>query len=171
VIADSLAIVHGLPGRLRLRVPSGARTDGLAEAVTAQPGVTSARFTPATRGLLVLFAPEQVSPEAVIDAVAAHADVGAPAMPDLGHDRSPTPLGATIAATVGQANARFARATGGRADLGILVPVALTAWALAEIARGRAGALGWSTALWYAHGLFRDYALPPSHAPVTPQTD
>ena len=26
--------------------------------------------------------------------------------------------------------------------------------------RGRTGPIAWSTALWYAHGLFRDYALP-----------
>ena len=35
-------------------------------------------------------------------------------------------------------------------------------WALIEVVRGRTGPLAWSTALWYAHGLYRDYSLPPT---------
>ena len=36
----------------------------------------------------------------------------------------------------------------------------LTLWAARELLRGRTAPLAWSSALWYAHGLFRDYALP-----------
>jgi len=50
--------------------------------------------------------------------------------------------------------------TGGVLDLRTLAPLALVAWALLEIVRGKAGPLAWSAALWYAHGLFRDYTLP-----------
>jgi hypothetical protein len=40
------------------------------------------------------------------------------------------------------------------------VPLALTIWAGREILRGHAAPLAWSSALWYAHGLFRDYSVP-----------
>jgi hypothetical protein len=56
-------------------------------------------------------------------------------------------------------NARVARATGGRLDLAVLVPMALTAWAVRELLRAHVAPLAWSSALWYAHGLFRDYTL------------
>jgi hypothetical protein len=46
--------------------------------------------------------------------------------------------------------------------LGGLLPLALGGWAVAELVRGRTGPLAWSTALWYAHGLYRDYSIPPS---------
>jgi len=57
-------------------------------------------------------------------------------------------------------NARVAGTTGGAITLGVLVPAVLTLWAAREILRGRAAPLRWSSALWYAHSLFRDYALP-----------
>ena len=55
-----------------------------------------------------------------------------------------------------------ARSRGDAVGLGSLVPVALTVWAARELLLGRAGPLAWSTALWYAHGLFRDYNTPAS---------
>ena len=51
-------------------------------------------------------------------------------------------------------------ATHGLLGLGGLFPVALTAWAMAEVVRGRVAPLAWSSALWYAHGLFRNDQLP-----------
>jgi len=50
--------------------------------------------------------------------------------------------------------------SGGALTLGMLVPAVLTLWAARELLRGRAAPLAWSSALWYAHGLFRDYAFP-----------
>jgi hypothetical protein len=52
------------------------------------------------------------------------------------------------------------RATGGALDLRALLPLALGAWVLGEIFRGRAGPMAWSTALWFAPGLSRDSTLP-----------
>ncbi len=60
----------------------------------------------------------------------------------------------------GEVDQRVQRATRGLVGLGGLFPVALTAWALTEVVRGRAAPLAWSSALWYAHGLFRDYQVP-----------
>jgi hypothetical protein len=50
----------------------------------------------------------------------------------------------------------------GTLGLATLLPAALIGWALVEVLRGRTGPLTWSTALWYAHGLYRDYSLPTS---------
>ena len=49
--------------------------------------------------------------------------------------------------------------TRGAVGLGGLVPSALILWAVAEVVRGRVRPLAWSSALWYAYGLFRDYVV------------
>ena len=64
---------------------------------------------------------------------------------------------AAVTSLAQDVNARVTRASGGLVTLGALVPLALTVWAAGEVLRGRTGPLAWSTALWYAHGLFRDY--------------
>ena len=70
-------------------------------------------------------------------------------------------LGSLVAAAASsvfaEVNARVTRATGGLLTLGTLVPLALTVWAGREILRGRTAPLAWSSALWYAHAVFRDY--------------
>jgi hypothetical protein len=48
---------------------------------------------------------------------------------------------------------------GGMGGLGELAAVLLAKWATREIALGRTESLRWSTALWSAHGLFRDYGV------------
>ncbi len=57
---------------------------------------------------------------------------------------------------------RVRRATRDMIGLGGVVPAALAIWAVRELMLGRTAPLAWSTALWYAHGLFRDYNTPPS---------
>ena len=54
---------------------------------------------------------------------------------------------------------RVRRVTRGVVGLGGLVPSALILWAVAEVVRGRVRPLAWSSALWYAYGLFRDYVV------------
>lgn len=107
------------------------------------------------------------SPEAILEAVVAHAGVEPPATPQPIPLRSPRPAGArplaaAVRDTVSEVNAALRRTTGDTLDLGQLVPLGLAAWAVLEIVRGRVGPLAWSAALWYAHGLFRDYNLPAS---------
>jgi hypothetical protein len=157
---DSALVVHDVPGRLRIRLSAGARIDGLVEAVSKQAGVMSATWSEHTRGLLVLYRPEVTSNRTLIDAVTAHAGVGLlPAKsawrPSNGR---PTLVGA-VTDTVAEVNAAVGRLTGGIADLRTLVPLGLVVWAARQILRGQAGPLAWSAALWYAHGLFRDYGL------------
>jgi hypothetical protein len=157
-----LAVVHSIPGRLRVRLPPNARTQALQEAVGRLPGVTQCRWSPRTRSLLALYRPEEVGTEVLVDSIAAQADVDvSPAAiePESnGHGGSPAV--AALVQAVGGLNQRVRRATGGRITLGVLIPLALTLWAIRDATRGPLRPLPWSTALWYAHGLFRDYNLP-----------
>ena len=154
----ALAIVHTMQGRLRLRLTATAETGGLVEAIRSLPGVTQCTWNPRTHGLLVHYHPGEITPVAIIQAAATHTGMEAPD-PVSDHTVRDEPLAATITSAVGNLDARVARATRGRLDLGVLVPLALTAWALRGLLRPRVAPLSWSSALWYAHGLFRDYGL------------
>lgn len=160
-----LLIVHDIPGRLRLRLPTAATTDDLPAGMLKETGVTGCRWSARTRSLLVLYRPEAADATTLADAVARQ----------TGTERGPGPAGlasspleAGAALTVGLRDAaqvldeRVQRVTRGTLGLGSLVPLALMGWALTEVVRGRTGPLAWSSALWYAHGLYRDYSMPAS---------
>ena len=155
----TLEIVHRIPGRLRVRVPAAADATGLGEAVAALSGVTSTTWSPLTRRLLVLYDRERADETAIVSAIARHAEVDIASAPEPAANRDRPTLAATVTSVFSAADARIAGATGGAAGLGVLIPLALTVWAGRELLRGRAAPLAWSSALWYAHGLFRDYAL------------
>jgi hypothetical protein len=155
----TVAIVHRVPGRLRVRVPPGVRPDGLSEAVGALDGVTAVTWSPRTRGLLVLYEREALEADRILATIVAHAGVSVESAEPAATRQSemrPT-LAATVTEAFRQVDGRISRATGGALTLGVLAPVALTVWAGRELLRGRAAPLAWSSALWYAHGLFRDY--------------
>jgi heavy-metal-associated domain-containing protein len=153
----SLAVAHAMPGRLRLRLPVPAQTSDLVDVVRVAAGVTDCAWNEHTRSLLVRYRPEETTTDAIIETVAAHAGIAAP--DDNGHgDAGETPVAEVIAASVTRLNTGVVRATGGRLDLGVLVPLALGAWAFRQLLRSQVAPLSWSSALWYAHGLFRDYA-------------
>jgi hypothetical protein len=154
---DSVTVVHHVAGRLRVRIPAGADTEGLVDAVTALPAVLSASWSPRTRGLLVLYS-RAADPTAILDAIVEHTGAEPAVTPASSNGARPT-LAAAVTSLAQDVNARVTRASGGLVTLGVLVPLALTVWAAGEVLRGRTGPLAWSTALWYAHGLFRDYNL------------
>lgn len=161
-----LAVVHASPGRLRLRLSTGARTEGLAEAIRELSGVATCAWSPRTRGLLVQYRPDTITAGAIAKAVAERAGVTDDATSEMLD--TPTPVASNGRSTMsvsveqvfGEVNRRLGRATHGALDLAGVVPVALFAWAIAELLRGRLAPLTWSSALWYAHGLFRDYHHP-----------
>jgi hypothetical protein len=155
-IRDTLTVVHHVSGRLRVRIPSGAESAGLVDAVTAARGVRSAAWSPRTRGLLVLYDPGVADAAAILETIADHTGTDVTPSPLTSNGARPT-VAAAVTALAQDVNVRVTRASGGLITLGALVPVALTMWAAAEVVRGRTGPLAWSTALWYAHGLFRDY--------------
>jgi len=163
---NAVHVAHDIPGRLRLRLPAGAPAEGLQAAVSAVPGVTRTAWSPRTRSFLVLYDPATGSRAAIADAISQASGLPAPLAPDA-PSAAPAPSGEPGAALalgvrqlVGEVDERVQHATRGLVGLGGLLPVALTAWALAEVVRGRAAPLAWTSALWYAHGLFRDYQVP-----------
>ena len=154
------AVVHDMRGRLRLRIPPGTNAQALRDAVDRIEGVTACEWSPRTRSLLVRYRPERTSPETVLATIGVSRSVAAtPARTAAPHEPL---LGAAMRDVFADVNGRVSRWTGGALDLAALVPVTLTLWALREIVRGQMAPLAWSTALWYAHGLFRDYSLPAS---------
>jgi len=48
-------------------------------------------------------------------------------------------------------------------DLPIVLSVGLVLWAGRQLLRGPITPLAWTSALWYAHGLFRDYHATREH--------
>ena len=156
----TLAIAHALPGRVRFRLPSHARTEGLTDAVSAFSGVIDCTWTARTRSLLVRYEPSNTTPSEIAERVAARIGASVPRAETNGH--SEAHAGPVIPAMFKELNGRMARATNGTMDLASAIPLALVAWAALELFRGRTAPLAWSSALWYAHGLFRDYNLPSS---------
>jgi hypothetical protein len=165
VIAGAMAeiqVVHDIPGRLRLRLPHPAHTEGLRDAVATRPGVTNCTWSPRTRSMLLRYQPETATAAGLIASVAEHTGLEAPSAA-----AAPTALRAVGAASFGvrdvfeELDRRVRRVTGDRAGLGGLFPLALTVWAVTEVVRGRTAPLAWSSALWYAHGLYRDYSMAP----------
>jgi hypothetical protein len=160
---NGLRVVHNIPGRLRLRLPAAAEAEGLTEAVEAKSGVTGCTWSPRTRSLLVRYQPEHVNAADIAASVARHAgltvprDIGASSDVLTSRVEAGTSLATGVRAAVGELDHRVQRATRGVVGLAGLAVVSLTAWALGEIVRGRARPIAWSSALWYAHGLFRDY--------------
>jgi Heavy metal associated domain 2 len=159
--SGTLSIVHDVPGRLRLRVPGRQGPERLDEALRGLPGVMDFTWSARTRGLLVRYRPEVTSRDAIIASVTERLDL-APAGGDGRPNASPGPVSPIAPATIrlfGEFDSSLRRLSGGTLDLRTLVPLVLVLWAVREIARGNAGPLPWSTALWCAHGLFRDYNL------------
>ena len=76
---------------------------------------------------------------------------------------------AGVTETFAELDRRVQRTTRGLLGLGVLAPLALAGWAVREIALGRATPLRWSSAVWYAHGLFRDYGGTPRRGNVRMQ--
>lgn len=159
---SSLHVAHDIPGRLRLRLPLGTPTEGLQTAVAAEDGVTACTWSARTRSLLVLYDPEHADRAAILDAVVRVTGLESPGATANGHPVRPEPgtaLTQGVRDLFGEVDHRVQRLTRGVVGLGALFPVALTAWAVTEVVRGRAAPLAWTSALWYAHGLFRDYQV------------
>ena len=155
-------IVHDIPGRLRLRLPTPLRGPSPADAVSQIPGVLNVAWTPRTGSLLVVYRPDAVSRDQIVAAVESGLDVTVTpgAMVATPVDGRPH-LATTVASAVAEVDRGVTRYTRGALGLGTLVPLALVLWGASEVLRGRVRPLAWSSALWYAHGLFRDYALTP----------
>jgi len=158
----AIRIVHDIPGRLRLRLPPGASITGLQDVIDGLNGAQSSVWSPRTRSLLIRYDPGVLTPAEITRAVAEHAEVDPPASSvDSGAEDSRPPVATAIVGTFSSLNERVTQRTRGRLDLGMLVSVGLVLWAGRQLLRGPITSLSWTSALWYAHGIFRDYTAPP----------
>jgi hypothetical protein len=153
----TVSIVHDIPGRLRLRLPPGASAAGLGDLIDRLDGAQSSVWSPRTRSLLIRYDPSVLTPAAITRAVAEHADLDAPPPSEDLHGDDRAPVARAVASVFSGFNERVARRTRGRVDLGLVVSVGLVLWAGRQLLRGPVTSLSWTSALWYAHGLFRDY--------------
>ena len=161
---SALRVAHDIPGRLRLRLPVGVSVEGLVDAVGAQPGVQACTWSPRTRSLLVVYRPDSASAAGLLETVARHTSLTVALDGESPPQASkPAEAGDTLARGVRDAardlDHRVRRVTRGVVGLGGLLPTLLVFWALGEVVRGRVRPLAWTSALWYAHGLFRDYVV------------
>lgn len=118
----------------------------------------------------MVYEPESISAAALREALSRHSGLGAldepggAALAQLATEsgRPGQAVAAAVRDSVGELDRRVQRTTRGLVGLGGLLPLALSTWAVSQVIRGRAEPLSWSSALWYAHGLFRDYSAGPS---------
>jgi len=154
----AVRIVHDIPGRLRLRLPPGAATAGLQDVIDGLNGAQSSVWSPRTRSLLIRYDPGVLTAAEIARAVAEHADLDPPAPGAEPREDDRGPVAAAIVDTFNGVNERVARRTRGRLDLSMLVSVGAVLLAKRQLLRGPVTSLSWTSALWYAHGLFRDYS-------------
>jgi heavy-metal-associated domain-containing protein len=159
---DRVTVLHSIPGRLRLRLPDRSDSASLIDALGATPGIVSSSWSSRTRTLLVRYAPDTITANAISETVGRHTRAAVDDRQIAISKPADVTLGAAVTQAVGDLDQRVRQTSRGIVSLGSLVPLGLVVWAAAELLRGRAAPLAWSSALWYAHGLFRDYNLPRS---------
>jgi hypothetical protein len=153
----AVRIVHDIPGRLRLRLPPATTGAGLGDVVDRLNGAQSSLWSPRTRSLLIRYDPSVLTPAEIVRAVAEHAELDVPADDAIRDAGERGPVGRAVVDVFNGLNDRVANRTRGRLDLGLLVSAGLVLWAGRQLLRGPVTSLSWTSALWYAHGLFRDY--------------
>jgi hypothetical protein len=155
--AGAIRIAHDIPGRLRVRLPPGASADGLTDVLERMNGVHGAVWSPRTRSVLIRYDPTLVTPAEITRAIAEHADLEEPAPSNGARHEDERPVAGAVLDVFNSLNARVGRSTRGRLNLGMLLATGLVLWSARQLMRGPVTALSWTSALWYAHGLFRDY--------------
>jgi hypothetical protein len=163
-----LRVLHDIPGRLRVALPDRVDPASALESLRELNGVTLTRWSPRTRSLVVLYDPATTTPHALRETIEANVEEPEPIgaadaasqSQSIPTERPAVRLAAAIRQTTSELDAGIASATGGWLDLKLLLPLALLGWAARELLRGQVAPLAWSSALWYAHGLFRDYNIP-----------
>jgi Heavy metal associated domain 2 len=168
-----LRVLHDIPGRLRVALPDRVDPASALESLRELNGVTLTRWSPRTRSLVVLYDPATTTPHALRETIEANVEEPEPIgaadaasqSQSIPTERPAVRLAAAIRQTTSELDAGIASATGGWLDLKLLLPLALLGWAARELIRGQVAPLAWSSALWYAHGLFRDYNVPGDNTP------
>ena len=158
-------IVHGIPGRVRVRLDSSLRTPEfmglLAESLSQMEGVRHVQINPVTGSLLLLYDPTRLSLEQLYGAAtAANITLAFPAeageRPFTGE---PTGTAQGINSFIGRLDRALFDFTDGKLDLRTLFPLGLATAALRQIATsgGNVAAAPWYVLLWYSFESFTRY--------------
>ena len=151
-----IVVVHDIPGRLRVRVAAYADTAALETTLRKQPGVQSCRRS--AQSLLIVYRSRETTADRLMKIIASSLTgrlIRGTSTETAGDN---VPMSRMIIQALESINAGITRATGNNFDVRTLLALALAAWAGRQILRGE-GPQGvpWSTALWYAYGLFRHH--------------
>ena len=135
-----LRLVHHHPGRIRMRADVFRDGDAayakVRQAIAAIPGVQSSEHNPRTGSVLVTYAPGLAEPDAILsiaaDAAGLHGVIDEESDPSARFNP-----GRKLISTVQGINVASHEASGGRADLGFLVPAALAGAAVYSLVANR----------------------------------
>jgi hypothetical protein len=170
-------VVHQLPGRVRVKLDRrDATPDRLGEierTLAAVRGIRACRANPTTGTLLIHYDAEQVDlPELAGLARAADAIAldGQERQAEADDEHPHSSLAQQISARFGGWDRRLRRATGGRVDLKMLLPITFGTLAVRQIVLnpGNLPAVPWYVLLWYA---FDSYVKLHHQAERTPGAD
>jgi heavy-metal-associated domain-containing protein len=152
-------VAHSIPGRLRVRFEPREADPEVLAALLAQlshrPGVRSARYNPASGSVVVEYDPGALSEAALMGALPV---VPAPAARETEVPTTSTPAARAVSRGWWEADAFLARASGGRMDMKLLLPLALALLAVRQLVlQGELGAAPWHALLWYSYNLFYQF--------------
>ncbi len=157
---EPLWVVHHHPGRLRVRAPEFRQEEGLVasiqEAMEGIGGVSDAVYSPASGSLLIEYEPGLVS---VGELLALMVEVGGfSGAIDVGdRQRDPRELGGAVLEGAERLSQAVSELSGGRADLRLLVPLAIASVSAYSLLRGPGPRLPrWDNLLWWSYSLFTD---------------
>jgi hypothetical protein len=128
-------VVHTGPHRIRLRLDRDHRRpeqlSQLRHALRGQPGVRDVEVNETTGSVLIHHAPGAVSAHGL---AAVLGDLGVVIQGLAGDEAGKSETARGVESALGDLNRRVATATGGKADLKIIVPGAFLAWGLWRLA-------------------------------------
>lgn len=152
-----VAVIHHVPGRLRLRLPKDVGSRRVEKRLLEHRGVRACRRSAGARSIVVEYHPSETDANAILSVVASVLGLPPETVTATDGDRA-HPLSRRLVRVVARVNSGIAKMTRGNVDLQVLLALSLVAVALRQIVRGRARELPWSAALWYAYELFRHHA-------------
>ena len=152
-------VAHSIPGRLRVRFePRPVDPEALAALLarlSQRPGVRSARYRPTSGSVVVEYDPRAVREAALIGELPG---ARAPAARAGAAPMESTPAARAVSRGWWEADAFLARASGGRMDLKMLLPLALALLAVRQLfLQGALGAAPWHALLWYSYNVFYQF--------------
>jgi hypothetical protein len=169
--AEQATVVHNVPGRLRLRVPSLRDVDWrraeLERLADESDHVEYLATRPAARSLIVEYDPDQASAAEVLSEVSNALGLQVQSYESTGDSATVDSrrVARRVREVVREANSRVAEATGG-ADLRLLLPGTLFVLSIGALLGARRREMPhWHSMLWYAYNLF-NHLNPPEAPPI-----